>query len=208
MEPLQAFLLLFTSLAAFTAALSWTTNEDRSAPLIGYFAFTAVAAGSVLFKLCPWDEVTYTLTEIWRAVLSAMFALECGWRLGLPRRLWRENLFRACCLALCGGVFGLLLGYFPKPLDGQWALRGLIGMHMGVAFFVGAVWHQGRLSTLRRSTLALMAALSWADASNIAALEAGPFVKDVADWLGVTFWCALCLSVCINAAASSKPSVK
>lgn len=205
MEPLQAFFLLSSSIAAFLAALLWTRDVDLSAPLVAYFAITASAVALFLFGAWPWDFISYTLTEVWRALFAALFALECGWKLDLPRRLWRECLFRACCLALCGGVLGLLLSYLPQALDGQWALRGLIGLHVGVACFIGEIGRQERLaSRFRQSTLAWLWALAWVGAGNVAALEAGPFVKDALDWLGVLAWCGLCLSVCITAAASTK----
>lgn len=196
MSSLQFWFLFTSSLLAFVAVLFGTRGRDVSHTLVGYFAISAATAGLVLFGVWPWDGETYLHSTVARAVYTAAFAVECGWELGLSRRLWRETLFRGCCLALASGVGAKILEYLPRGETG-WGLRALIGLHFGVAGVLSEVGRHEALSDFRQTAVRWLFIVAIADAINLAAVE-GP-LRDFADWLGVMAWIGLCLMVSISA---------
>lgn len=182
----------------------------RQAPrsLAAYFSASAIVAALVFCGIWPWDAEHYAWSECARAAIVACVAVECGWALGLPKRLWRELLFRGCCGALAGGVIGAgLLWYLPRPEDGMWGLRSIIGIQGALIGLLGAVGQQESLDRLRQDAVTWLSIMAWADAIDLALVE-GP-LRAAGDWLGLIAWGGLCFFVtraCFSAgAASTKP---
>jgi hypothetical protein len=205
MDSLQCFFLFTSSLTALVAVLWRTSGRDVSFPLMAYFGIVIATVWALVGGVWQWDAFTYYYEEGVRSAFAGLFALECGWQLGLPRRLWRELLFRGCCLALSGGAFGLLLGYLPHGPEG-WGLRGLVGLHLGMAGLLSEVGRQERLSDFRQTAVRWMFVASVSAALNVAACEAGGTLKQIADWLDVIAWSGLCLFVTSAAFDATQPS--
>jgi hypothetical protein len=197
--------LLITSLAAFIATM-FVASREAPRSLAVYFSASSIVAALVFSGIWPWDAEHYAFSECIRASIVACVAVECGWALGLSRRLWRELLFRACCGGLAGGVFGaVLLWYLPRPDDGMWGLRSMIGIQGALVGMLGAIGGQEKLGRLKQDALTWLAIMAWADAIDLALVEAGP-LRIAGDWLGLIAWGGLCFFVtraCFSAAAAS-----
>ena len=198
--------LLITSLAAFIATM-FVASREAPRSLAVYFTASSITAAFVFFGIWPWDAEHYAFSESIRAAIVACVAVECGWALGLPKRLWRELLFRGCCGALSGGIIGSwLLWYLPRPENGMWGLRGMIGVQGAVIWLLGAVGRQEKLGRLKQDALTWLSIMAWADAIDLALVETGPF-RIAGDWLGLIAWGGLCFFVtrrCFNAVSAPK----